>query len=174
LDKHPNTHGALDLGLATDLNGLRGLLDLAQRKQIRAMWIVFHPQLVGDDAPEVLRDLESLIEALDYSVVSTTHDFAWVSRATVALPMAAWAEETGTYTNYGGRVQITNRAVAPPGDALPLYTMMSHLLGHSGVQVSPDFGAIFDWMARETPAYADMTFAEIGPLGAETVKEAVR
>jgi NADH-quinone oxidoreductase subunit G len=174
LDKHPNTQGALDLGLATDLNGLRGLLDLAQRKQIRAMWIAFHPQLVGDDAPEVLHDLENLIRALDYSVVSTTHEFAWAAHATVVLPMAAWAEETGTYTNYAGRVQITNRAVAPPGDSLPLYTMMSQLLGHSGVQVSPDFGAIFDWMSRETPAYADMTFTAIGPMGAEIPKEVVR
>jgi hypothetical protein len=57
---------------------------------------------------------------------------------------------------------------------LPLYTMMSQLLGHSGVQVSPDFGAIFDWMSRETPAYADMTFTTIGPMGAEIPKEVVR
>jgi NADH-quinone oxidoreductase subunit G len=44
LDKHPNTRGALDLGLAGDLNGLRGLRDLAEKKQIRSMWISFHPQ----------------------------------------------------------------------------------------------------------------------------------
>ena len=47
LDKHPNTQGALDLGLAGNLNGLQGIVDLAERKQIRAMWIAFHPQLVG-------------------------------------------------------------------------------------------------------------------------------
>ena len=30
VDKHPNTQGALDLGLAGNLNGLQGILDLAE------------------------------------------------------------------------------------------------------------------------------------------------
>jgi len=96
------------------------------------------------------------------------------ANATVVLPMAAWAEETGTYTNYSGRIQIANRAVAPAGESLPLHTMMSQLLGFSGTQVSPDPAAIFDWMARETAAYSRMTYASIGPLGLETIKETVQ
>jgi NADH-quinone oxidoreductase subunit G len=174
LDKHPNTLGALDLGLAGSLNGLQGIVELAERKQIRGMWIAFHPQLVGEDAPDVVSNLDRLLRALDYSVVSTTHEFAWTANATVVLPMAGWAEETGTYTNYAGRVQIANRAVAPAGESLPLHTMMSQLLGFSGTQVSPDPAAIFDWMARETPAYSGMTHAALGSLGLETVKETVQ
>jgi NADH-quinone oxidoreductase subunit G len=172
-DKHPNTQGALDLGLAS-LDRIDGILNLAERKQIRAMWIVFHPQLVGDDSAETILKLERLVRSLEYSVVSTTHDFAWAANATVLLPMAAWAEETGTFTNYAGRVQHTNRAVAPAGDSVPLYAMMSGMLGLSGVQVSPDPAAIFEWLARETPAYAGVTYTTIGELGMETLKEAVR
>jgi NADH-quinone oxidoreductase subunit G len=172
-DKHPNTHGALDLGL-TSLNGIDGILKLAEAKQIRAMWIVFHPQLVGDDAPETISKLERLVRSLEYSVVSTTHEFAWAANASVLLPIAAWAEENGTFTNYAGRVQRTNRAVAPAGDSVPLYALLSGMLGLSGVQVSPDPAAIFEWLARETPAYAGMTYPQIGELGMETVKEAVR
>jgi len=174
LDKHPNTQGALDLGLAGKLAGLSGLFDLVQRKQIRAMWISFHPQLVGTESTEILSGLERLIGALEYSVVSTTHEFSWAANATVLLPMAAWAEETGTYTNYAGRVQMTNRAVVPAGDSMPLHTIMSQLLGFSGVQVSPEPSAIFEWMARETPAYSGMTYSTIGGLGVETVKETVQ
>jgi NADH-quinone oxidoreductase subunit G len=174
VDKHPNTQGALDLGLAGNLNGLQGIVDLAERKQIRAMWIAFHPQLVGDDAADTLGKLQQLIHALDYSVVSTTHEFSWAADATVLLPMAAWAEETGTYTNYAGRVQIARRAVAPAGESLPLHTMMSQLLGFSGIQVSPDSAAIFEWMARETPAYSGMSYEALGKLGLETVKETVQ
>jgi predicted molibdopterin-dependent oxidoreductase YjgC len=174
LDKHPNTHGALDLGLDTNLKGLDGILDLAEQKQIRAMWIVFHPQLVGDDAPEILAKLERLVRALEYSVVSTTHEFAWAASATVLLPMAAWAEETGTFTNYAGRVQLTNRAVAPAGDSVPLYAMMSGMLGLSGVQVSPVPAAIFEWLSRETPGYAGLNYASIGTLGVEPAKEVAR
>jgi NADH-quinone oxidoreductase subunit G len=174
VDKHPNTQGALDLGLAGSLNGLKGLVELAEAKRIRAMWIAFHPQLVGNDDAGILSDLERLIRALEYSVVSTTHEFPWTADATVLLPMAAWAEETGTYTNYAGRVQIANRAVAPAGESLPLHAMMSQLLGFSGVQVSPDPAAIFEWMARETPAYSGMTYETVGPLGLETIKETVQ
>jgi NADH-quinone oxidoreductase subunit G len=174
LDKHPNTQGAIDLGLAGTLNGLQGLVELAERKQIRAMWIAFHPQLVGEDSADVFSKLERLIRALDYSVVSTTHEFSWAAQATVVLPMAAWAEETGTYTNYAGRVQITNRAVAPAGESMPLYAMMSQLLGLAGTQVSADPPAIFEWMSRETPALSGIPYRSIGSLGVEKVKETVQ
>jgi NADH-quinone oxidoreductase subunit G len=167
-DKHPNTHGALDIGLAGGLNGLRGLRDLAEKKEVRAMWIAFHPQLVGEDAPEIIVELRRLINALDFSVVSTTHDFQWARQATVLVPMAAWGEEKGTYTNYAGRVQITNRAVMPPGDAQPLHFLMSELLNLSGVQVSSDPSAIFEWLSRETPAYSSLDYDAIGLLGAAT------
>ena len=109
------------------LDGLRGLRKLAESKAIRGMWISFHPQMVGSDSPEIVADLEALVRALEFSVVSTTHEFPWAAVASVVLPMAAWAEETGTYTNYAGRVQITHRAVAPVGEAQPLHTMMSTL-----------------------------------------------
>jgi predicted molibdopterin-dependent oxidoreductase YjgC len=80
--------------------------------------------------------------------------------------MAAWSEETGTYTNYEGRVQIARRAVAPPGDAMPLHAQMSELLGLGGTQVSPDPAAIFEWMSRELPLYAGLDYGRIGPMGA--------
>jgi predicted molibdopterin-dependent oxidoreductase YjgC len=135
------------------------------------MWISFHPQLVGEDAPAVLENLEALIRALDYSVVSTTHEFPWTAAASVLLPMAAWAEETGTYTNYAGRVQITQRAVAPVGSSLPLHFMMSAMLGLAGIQVSVDSSAIFEWMARETQGYAGLTYATLGALGSPIAQE---
>jgi len=165
LDKHPNTHGALDLGLAGGLGGLRRLRDLAEKKEIRAMWISFHPQLVGEDAQEIIEDLRRLIQALDYSVVSTTHDFAWAHDAGHLLPMAAWAEEKGTYTNYAGRVQITNRAVMPPGDAQPLHVLMAELLNRAGLEVSTDPGVVFQWIAREIPGYTGLDYDTIGSSG---------
>jgi predicted molibdopterin-dependent oxidoreductase YjgC len=151
---------------------------MAEARQIRGMWISFHPQLIGDDAPEILVELQQLIGALDFSVVSTTHEFAWTSGATFVLPMAGWAEETGTYTNFAGRVQISNHAVQPPGEAQPLHKMMSALLGLSGIQVSPDPAAIFEWIAREVAPYAGMDYDAIGDLGMPGVyapqQEAVR
>src|SRR5262245_51042324 len=180
LDKHPNTQGAIDLGMAGDLGGLQGLLAAAERKEIRALWISFHPQLVDADALETLDRLQRLIDALEFSVISTTHDFDWCRKASVILPMAAWSEEKGTYTNYGGRVQVTARAVTPPGDALPLHVMMAELLSLAGVQVTKDPGAIFEWLGRELPLYRSLDYDTIGPLGAapagraQDIKEALR
>src|ERR1051326_2343286 len=165
LDKHANTQGAINLGLAGPLNGLRGMRQLAENKEIRAVWISFHPQLVGDDAPEIIDGLKALLANVEFSVVSTTHDFPWIRGASVIVPMAAWTEERGTYTNYSGRVQITNRAVMPPGHAQPLHVLMAELLALSGVQASTDPAVIFEWMARETPGYNNMIYDAVGPLG---------
>lgn len=166
LDKHANTRGALDLGLASELNGLRGLRERAEKKEIRAMWIAFHPQLVGEDTPDITNELKRLLAALEFSVVSTTHDFEWAHAASVLLPMASWAEEKGTYTNYAGRIQITNRAVMPPGDAKPLHVMMAELLNRSNSPVSDDPATIFEAIAREVPRYDGLDYDAIGSLGA--------
>jgi len=165
LDKHANTRGALDLGLNGGLNGLRGMRELAEKKQIRAMWISFHPQLVGDDSAETIAELTKLIGALEFSVVSTTHEFEWARKASALMPMASWAEEQGTYTNYAGRIQISNRAVMPPGDAQPLHVYMAELLELSDIQVSTDPSAIFDWISREVPLYSGIDYDSIGLLG---------
>ena len=177
LDKHANTRGAMDLGLNGSLNGLRGLRESAQKKQIRAMWISFHPQLVGQDASDIVDELKQLIAALEFSVVSTTHDFEWARGSSVRLPMAAWSEERGTYTNYSGRIQITNRAVMPPGDAQPLHMMMAELLALADIQAASDPAQIFESIGREVPQYAGLDYDAIGLLGlqpSQTPQEVLR
>jgi predicted molibdopterin-dependent oxidoreductase YjgC len=166
LDKHANTRGAMDLGLASNLGGLQGLIERAYRKEIRGLWISFHPQLVGSDEPRIFEDLRKLVSALEFSVVSTTHVLDWARQATVVVPMAAWGEEKGTYTNYAGRIQITARAVLPPGDAQPLETIMTQMLVLSGTRVPMGTAATFEWLAREVPAYSGLDYNSIGPLGA--------
>jgi predicted molibdopterin-dependent oxidoreductase YjgC len=156
---------------------LHGLRERAEKKEIRAMWIAFHPQLVGEDACDTIAELKGLLAALEFSVVSTTHDFEWARAASVLLPMASWAEEKGTYTNYAGRIQITNRAVMPPGDAQPLHFMIAELLNRSNAAVSDDPSTIFESIAREVPRYGGLDYDAIGPLGtmpAEAPQEVLR
>ena len=114
--------------------------------------------------------LKKLIAALEFTVVSTPGDFEWAHAASVLLPMAAWAEEKGTFTNYAGRVQITNRAVMPPRDAQPLHVMMAELLSLSGDKVPSEPAAIFDLIGREVPRYAGIDYDTIGPLGVMPVE----
>jgi NADH-quinone oxidoreductase subunit G len=173
-DKHPNTQGAIDLGLAGSLNGLKGLRERAEKKEIRAMWISFHPQMVGEDEPEIIDELRRLIATLEFSVVSTTHEFDWAQKATALLPMASWGEERGTYTNYAGRIQITNRAVMPVGAAQPLHVTMAEMLRLSGKAMPTDPSAIFESISREVPAYTGLDYDSIGLLGMPQAQEVAR
>jgi len=164
-DKHPNTQGALDLHLDGALGGLAGLAAAASEGLIRAVWVAFHPQLVGIDDAEILANLTRLLSAAEFSVVSTTHAFDWTAGATVLLPMAAWAEETGTYTNYAGRIQLTRRAVAPPGAARPLHELMSSMIGRQGEEIPREPAQIFSLLAGDMPSLGGLDYDAIGPLG---------
>ena len=117
LDKHPNTQGALDLGLAGEPRIGVAWTAEAGRDASRSAACGFH--FIRNWSAKMRRkssaNSQQLIGALDFCVVSTTHEFPWTAGATFVLPMAAWAEETGTYTNYAGRVQITQPRGAAPG-----------------------------------------------------------
>src|SRR5690606_7938804 len=59
---------------------------------------------------------------------------AGAHRADVILPAAAYTEKSATYVNTEGRVQVTNRAVFPPGDAKEdwaIFRALSAVLGEA-------------------------------------------
>jgi NADH-quinone oxidoreductase subunit G len=61
-----------------------------------------------------------------------THGDAGAHRADVILPGAAYTEKAGTYVNTEGRVQVTERAVFPPGEAKEdwaIFRALSAVLG---------------------------------------------
>ena len=99
-------------------------------------------------------------------MVSTPFDFEWARKASILLPMAAWSEETGTYTNYAGRVQIANCGIKTTGNIWPLHRLMATMLRLSGERVADDPAAIFEAIASDVPRYAEMNYDLIGPLGA--------
>jgi NADH-quinone oxidoreductase subunit G len=57
------------------------------------------------------------VPAGPFVVYQGTHGDKGAHRADVILPGAAYTEKSGTYVNTEGRVQVSNRAVFPPGDA---------------------------------------------------------
>ena len=52
-----------------------------------------------------------------FVIYQGTHGDAGAHRADVILPGAAYTEKSGTYVNTEGRVQLSRRAVFPPGEA---------------------------------------------------------
>ncbi|SEQ50273.1 NADH dehydrogenase subunit G [Devosia sp. YR412] len=61
-----------------------------------------------------------------------SHGDAGAHRADVILPAATYTEKSGTYVNTEGRVQVTNRAVFPPGDAKEDWAIIRALSGAIG------------------------------------------
>ena len=61
-----------------------------------------------------------------------SHGDKGAHRADVILPAATYTEKSGTYVNTEGRVQVTNRAVFPPGDAKEDWAIIRALSGAMG------------------------------------------
>ncbi|QQR40716.1 NADH-quinone oxidoreductase subunit NuoG [Devosia rhizoryzae] len=61
-----------------------------------------------------------------------SHGDKGANRADVILPGATYTEKSGTYVNTEGRVQVTTRAVFPPGDAKEDWAIIRALSGVIG------------------------------------------
>ena len=94
--------GALDLGFVPGEGGL----DFAGIAAAGALDVVFN---LGADEVEIGPGA--------FVVYQGTHGDRGATRADVILPGAAYTEKSATYVNLEGRVQTTNRAGFPPGDA---------------------------------------------------------
>ena len=97
----------LDLGLVPGAGGrdLAGILDGAARGEIEVVY------LLGAD--EVATDRLGAA----FVIYQGSHGDAGAHRADVILPGSAYTEQTGTWVNLEGRVQLARRAAFPPGEA---------------------------------------------------------
>ena len=80
------------------------------------------------------------------------HGDKGAEQADVILPAAAYTEKAGTYVNIEGRVQRSDRAVFPPGDAREDWAILralSDVLGHK--LPFDSFDALRAQMARDVP-----------------------
>ena len=120
--------GGLDLGFVPGKGGLdvEGMLDAAGKGKLDVVY------LLGAD--EI--DMERLGNA--FVIYQGSHGDMGAHRADVILPGAAYTEKDGTYVNTEGRVQMTARAVFPPGDAREDWTIVRALSGVLGTPLPFD------------------------------------
>jgi len=162
-DKHPNSMGAIKLGLVSDeLEGIDGAIRAARDGRIKAGVIIYFNPLVrrpSDDEAE--GRIVELIDELEYSVVLAAHKADWLDEANVVLPVAVWSEEEGTYTNFEGRVQFAAKAIESAGDALPVWEVFAMLIHASGAE-SRWMSAenVFATMTEQSAAYSRITIEQ--------------
>lgn len=169
VDKHPNTMGALNLGLASEeLGGIGGAIEAARSGRIKAGVVMYFKPLVprpGDEEAEAR--VAELVRSLEYSVVLAPHRAEWLSEASVVLPVAAWSEEEGTYTNFQGRVQFAGKAIQPGGDIQPVWEVFANLLyasGDNAIWLSVD--DVFGSLSETVPGYKGVSLTEAKTVGA--------
>ncbi len=173
IDKNPNTTGAIKIGLVNEqLGGIRGAIEAARAGRIKAAVIIYFKPLVaraGDDEKESL--VAELVNALQYSVVIAPYKADWQQTANVLMPVAAWTEEQGTYTNYQGRVHFAGQALLAVGDAIPAWEVFAGLLYASGetrLWLSSD--EVFLNMKENVTAFHNITLEQARREGALAVE----
>jgi NADH-quinone oxidoreductase subunit G len=113
---------ALDLGLVPGAGGLD-----AMRMAKGGLDVLF---LLGADEIDVAPG--------PFVVYIGTHGDRGAHRADVILPGAAYPEKSGIYVNTEGRVQMTNRAAFPPGDAREDWAILRALSDSLGCKLPYD------------------------------------
>ena len=112
--------------------------------------------LLGAD--EVIANLSS-----SFVVYLGHHGDKGAQVADVILPTASYAEKLGTYVNLEGRVQRSERAVFPPGDAREDWAVLRALSDVLGARMPfDDFAGLRAAMVAEVPALGVEGLADYG------------
>ncbi len=137
--------------------------DEAYNGKVKAMFIMGENSVVTDaDTNHLIKALENL----ELLVVQDLFLTETAEYADVVLPAACFAEKEGTFTNTERRVQIFEQAVAPPGEALPdwqIITGLARKLGFPWTYSSAE--EIFAEMASLSPLYVGITYERLRKEG---------
>jgi assimilatory nitrate reductase catalytic subunit len=107
------------------------IIEAVLRREIRALWIIATNPLVSFPNYKLLADALSRLDVL--VVQDGFHPTPTTELADIVLPAAIWGEKEGTYTNSERRVSKANRAIDPPGEALPDFEIFLRMARQLGV-----------------------------------------
>ena len=142
--------GGLDLGFLPSSGGkdVAGIIASAQSGEIKTVL------LLGAD--EI--DTSKLGKANVIYIGS--HGDNGAHRADVILPAAAYTEKSATYVNTEGRVQRTQRAVAPKGDAREDWAIVRALSAYVGKTLPYDsLAQLREKLGRDHPTFLGLDYA---------------
>lgn len=92
------------------------MIDAVLDGKIKALIIMGENPIVSDPSSA---DTEKALAMLELLVVQDIFPTETAEFAHVVLPAAVWAEKSGSYTNTERRVQWSQKALDPPGEAKP-------------------------------------------------------
>ncbi|NJD10659.1 MAG: hypothetical protein FIB01_09585 [Gemmatimonadetes bacterium] len=182
-----NTRGSFELGVVPDLlPGQRPLADEEARARLRRLWggepcwtrgkqaeefigAVDGLVVLGDDIPAFHSspaDARRALEKTECLVVIDSFLTPTARHAHVVLPMAAFGEASGTFTNAAGRVQRVRAWGPPPAGVRPGWEILRGLLGALGSSYAPaSLEQILEHIRAAVPAYGALDPAAIDQVG---------
>ncbi len=160
-DPYPNRKGFKDLGFGPAENGInaREIVQAALAGRLKGLIVA------GIDAKSALVENAALLaEKVPWLIVLSASQNPLWEKATVALPMAVYAERCGTFTNIRGQVQKFEQALTPLGAALPPWQIWQRLAQGLGAKWHyEDERQIFNELCVGKPAYDTLNwFATFG------------
>ncbi len=142
----------LDLGVLPGEGGLdcAGILSEAQTGTVETVL------LLGAD--EI--DMQALDNA--FTIYIGTHGDAGAHAADVILPGATYTEKQALYVNMEGRVQMTSRAVFPPGEAREEWKILRALSAYIGAALPYDnVDALRAHIYAQAPHFDDLNARKV-------------
>lgn len=163
-DKNPNTRGAQDMGLPAPVTAeaLQAFGQAIEQGTIKVLYVIDADVQAAFGADRLAR----LASRLDCLIVQASNMRPGYENAHVLLPSATYAERDGTFTNFQGRVQRLNPAIARRGEALPawqIYGRLAEALGQNWQYASAE--AILADIAMAKPDYEGLSYAKLGDMG---------
>ena len=158
LQRENNGQGACDMGTLPDfLPGYQSVADAQARRKFEERWGVSLPAEAGLTALEIVEQIKKgkikgmyivgenpilsfpnsrliteILTSLDFLVVQDMFLTETAKLANVVLSAASLAEKDGTFTNFEGRVQRVQKAIAPLGESLPDWEIILRLADKMG------------------------------------------
>jgi len=131
------------------------MMDSAQKGDLKFLYVMGENPMMSD--PDST-SIEQALSNLDFLVVQDIFLSETAELADVVLPAASFAEKSGTYTNTERRVQFSEKAIEPPGQARADWEIICDICYLSGYEMnyrSPD--DILVEINELTPSYAGIT-----------------
>lgn len=166
LNSRSNTYGALDMGLAPDLQTGRlreerpgketpEIMESLDSGEIRGLLLVGADPLRDMPDPRVAA---RALDAAEYVVAIDLFHNDSNQHADVILPAAGFAEKEGTITNVEGRVQKVNRLRPAPGSARPDWSIVDDIASYMGQSLGlASAETIAKEIAETVPLYSGVT-----------------
>ena len=139
--------------------GLKVTQIVQETSPVRGMYIMGENPILSD--PEVSH-AEHWFRELEFLAVQDLFLTETARYADVVLPGASFAEKTGTFVNTERRIQLSNKAIDPPGNARGDLEIVIDLSNRVGLPTPfRNSAEVMDEIARVTPSWRGVSHARL-------------